>query len=135
MKATAGAQWLVERIARETHVDVLDGVANLLADIGTKGIAAIARKLEAEPTRDQAEVLLKSLGWIEAPQDVGGIHLESLGKSLEKYLWFEDVDIRVAACAATRILPGDRAGVLLDRRRATERDPRVLESIDEARDR
>ncbi len=29
-----GAEWLIERIARESHGDVLDGVANLLADIG-----------------------------------------------------------------------------------------------------
>jgi hypothetical protein len=53
--------WLVERIAKETHGDVLDGVANLLADIGPASIEPIIGKMEGEPTRDQAEVLLKAL--------------------------------------------------------------------------
>ncbi len=56
----AGAKWLVERLARETHVDVLDGAANLLADIGPKSVEPIVNSLEHERTRDHAEVLLKA---------------------------------------------------------------------------
>ncbi len=89
-------------------------------------IVPTARKLEDEPTRDQAEVLLKSLGWIEAPQDVAAILRQNLGKTLEKYLSDVDADIRAAACAATRILPREQAIALLARQRASESDPRVL---------
>ena len=128
----AGAKWLVERLARETHVDVLDGAANLLADIGPKSVEPIVNSLEHERTRDHAEVLLKALGWIEAPQDVSPIHLDHLVRALATYLAHPDADIRAAACAATRILPSDRAIALLTRRRESESDPEVLEAICDA---
>ncbi len=128
----AGAKWLVERLARETHVDVLDGAANLLADIGPKSVEPIVNSLEHERTRDHAEVLLKALGWIEAPQDVSPIHLDHLVRALATYLAHPDADIRAAASAATRILPYDRAIDLLTRRRESESDPEVLEAIDDA---
>jgi hypothetical protein len=134
-QGAAGARWLVERLARETHVDVLDGAANLLADIGPKSIEPIASSLEYQPTRDHAEVLLKALGWIEAPQDVLAIQLDHLVRTLARYLAHTDADIRAAASAATRILPPDRAIALLARRRESESDPGVLEAIDEACDR
>jgi hypothetical protein len=127
-----GAEWLIERIGRETHGDLLDGVANVLADIGQESIVPIAHKLKYEPARDQAEVLLKSLGWIEATQDAAISHPQDLWTTLERYLSNPDADIRAAACAATRILPRHRARALLAQRRALELDPEVLRAIDES---
>ncbi len=95
----AGAEWLVKRIAKETHGDILEGVANLLADIGPASIIPVVRELDAEPTRDQAEVLLKSLGWIEADHDAAVICPKGLETTLEKYLTHSDADIRAAAWA------------------------------------
>jgi hypothetical protein len=131
-RGTAGAEWLVDRIGSETHGDLLDGIANLLADIGPKSIVPIARKLEDEPTRDQAEVLLKSLGWIEATHDDAAVHPHDLWTILGHYLSDADADIRIAACAATRILPRHRRLSLLSQRRPFEHDPEVLDAIDEA---
>jgi|GEM_PF-3358292 len=129
---STGAKWLIDRIARETHIDVLDGVANLLADIGPSSIDPIIHKLKAKPTRDQVEVLLKALGWIEAPRHAIAIHQVDLENALQNYLGHTESDIRCAACAATRILPGSGALPLLNRRRRVESDPEVLEAIDEA---
>ena len=132
LSGSTGAKWLIDRIARETHIDVLDGVANLLADIGPSSIDPIIHKLKAKPTRDQVEVLLKALGWIEAPRHAIAIHQVDLEDALQNYLGHTESDIRSAACAATRILPGSRALALLNRRRRVESDPEVLEAIDEA---
>jgi hypothetical protein len=130
--SVVGASWLVERLATETHGDVLDGVANLLADIGTGSIKPIIGKLADKPTRDQTEVLLKALGWIEAPRDATIVDPQSVETTLDTYLSDKDLDIRAAACAATRILPRERAIALLTKRRRIERDSYVLEAIDEA---
>ncbi len=130
-----GAEWLVDRISTETHVEILDGVAGVLKAIGPAAIEPIVRKLEGKPTRDQAEVLLKSLGWIEARRDVTAIGPETrrvLCKTLERYLADKDADIRAAACAASRLLSRSEAVELLERRRAVERDSDVLEAIEDA---
>jgi len=129
---SVGAKWLIDKIARETHIDVLDGVSNLLSDIGPSSIDPIIYKLKAKPTRDQVEVLLKALGWIEAPRHAIAIPQVILESVLQDYLWHTESDIRSAACAATRILPGSGARALLERRRRVESDPEVLEAIDEA---
>ena len=127
-----GARWLVKRLATESHVDVLHAVANLLAEFGEKGIGPIVRELEDKPTRDQAEVLLKALGWIEAPLDVTAIDRGVFQKTLEKYTSDRDSDVRAAAYAATRLLPTDAAVNLLARRRSVELDPYAREAIDDA---
>ena len=127
-----GAKWLIERIDTESHIDVLDGVANLLADIGPTSIDPIINKLKATPTRDQVEVLLKALGWVEAPRHAMAIATSVVENTLQGYLLHPDSDIRSAACAATRVLPRNSAIALLDRTRRVETDSEVLEAIDEA---
>jgi hypothetical protein len=127
-----GASWLARRIAAETHGDILEGVANLLADIGASSIEPIIRALDTGLGRDQVEVLLKALGWIEAPHNAAIADPNVLEGPVEKYLSDSDPDIREAACSATAILPRDRAISLLCRRRELERDSSVLGAIDEA---
>jgi hypothetical protein len=127
-----GARWLAKRLATESHAEVMDAVASLLADIGHQSIPPIVDELDNEPTRDQAEVLLKALGWIEAPLDAAARNRETLRRTLEKYASDEDADVRAAAYAATRILPSDAAVKLLARRRSYETDQYAREAIDEA---
>jgi hypothetical protein len=114
---TTGTEWLIGRLATETHIDILDGVANLLADIGPTSIDPILNKLKARPTRDQAEVLLKALGWVKAPRHAIELPAVDVEKILQAYLEHQDSDIRSSACAATSILPSDSAIALLRRRR------------------
>ncbi len=133
-KGAAGAEWLAERIRSETHPDALEAVGNLIADIGCAAIDPIIRKLQHETTRDQSEVLLKALGWIENTHDAPAVDLELGEKTLEKYFVDQDADIRAAAYAATRILPRDRAIARLNGRRSFERDPSALEALNAARD-
>ena len=80
---TTGAEWLINRLATETHIDVLDGVANLLADLGATSIGPILTKLNARPTRDQADVLLRALGWAEAPRHAIAIPPVAVEKLLQ----------------------------------------------------
>ena len=59
-----GLRWLVSRLRLEGHVDLLDGVASILAQIGETAIPPVLDELERQPSRDQAEALLKALGWL-----------------------------------------------------------------------
>jgi hypothetical protein len=131
-KGAAGARWLAKRLATESHVDVLEAVASLLADFGEKSVSPIVRELDDKPTRDQAEVLLKALGWIEAPSNATAVCREFVQRILEKYAADKDADVRAAAYSATRILPDDAATELLTRRRAVEIDPDARDAINEA---
>ncbi len=131
-KGAAGARWLAKRLATESHVDVLEAVASLLADFGEKSVSPIVHELDDKPTRDQAEVLLKALGWIEAPSNATAISRELVQRILEKYTADKDADVRAAAYSATRLLPDDAAAELLTRRRAVEFDPDARDAINEA---
>jgi hypothetical protein len=99
-----GAEWLVDRLVKEIHLSLLEGVANLLADIGTKSIEPIIRALESGVKSDQAEALLNALSWIEAPYDAISIDPVILEKVVGRYLSDDDPDVREAACAVTSIL-------------------------------
>lgn len=99
-----GAHWLVGRIATETHGEILEGVANLLADIGPSSIGPIADALDANFGRDRSEFLLKALGWIGAERDVPIVEPRRLEGIIGRYLSDTDPDIRESACAATAVL-------------------------------
>ena len=64
LQGDRGLGWIVARLRREWHIDLLDGVASLLAQAGGAGILPILDELERQPRRDQAEALLKALGWM-----------------------------------------------------------------------
>ncbi len=49
-----GFSWLASRLRREWHIDLLDGVASLLAEADGAAIPAILEELERQPSRDQA---------------------------------------------------------------------------------
>jgi hypothetical protein len=99
-----GAEWLVDRLVQEIHLSLLEGVANLLADIGAKSIEPILRALEAGVKSDQAQALLNALSWIEAAPHAISIDPVILEKVMGRYLSDADPDVREAACAATSIL-------------------------------
>jgi hypothetical protein len=125
-----GASWLIERISRESHIDLLDGVANILADIGQASVEPIIGILgSGRPSRNQAEVLLKALGWIEAPLHAVSIPRVNLESVLERYLDHSDPDIREAALASTHILPNESRSAILRRRRDIEPNSDVLDAI------
>ena len=54
---------LIDRLASETHVETLEGVANLLADLGSSIIQPVVKKLGANIADEHAEALLKAIGW------------------------------------------------------------------------
>jgi hypothetical protein len=124
-----GARWLARRIGRETHVDILDGVVNLLASLGPTGVGPILDTLQEDVTPVQAEHLLAALRWARL---TGQAPLQSrLHEVLCRFLVHEAADVRQAAVRATRVLPRDLACRLLAERRAAERDPELAEAIAE----
>jgi hypothetical protein len=131
-KGTEGAKWLIERISRERHIDALEAVANLLAEFGAAAVGPILNRLRDDPTRDEAEVLLNALSWIETTDDAVVIDVENVANVLEAFFSDTDPDIRAAAYYATRILPRFRAASLLSEQRSVERDGDAIGALNEA---
>jgi predicted HTH domain antitoxin len=126
-----GARWLVERLRNEWHVDLLSGVANLLADLGEVSLKPILDELELEASRDQEEALLKALAWLGAAGTTAGPLAGQLTPILAVFLTHEDPDLREAACRATSLLaPGD-AHAVLEARLAAEPSAEVRQAIAE----
>lgn len=126
------ASSLIDWLVTETNVEALDEIANRLADIGPSIIQPVMISLNGNPTRDQADVLLKALGWLDVPEGVSLFDPEISTAIIERYLMDKEADVRAAACAATRILARDRRVALLADRRNAETDPYVLEAIEES---
>jgi hypothetical protein len=64
LEGDRGLRWLAGRLRREGHIDLLQGVASLLADAGSAAIPPILDELEHDRPIDQAMFLLKALGWM-----------------------------------------------------------------------
>jgi hypothetical protein len=131
-RGAGGARWLARRLRGESHIDVLDGAAGLLADLGDAALGPIVAELEVEPTRDQAEALLKALGWLAE----GGHGSDSLtfrlARALDPFLSHDDDDLRARAAGAAVLLPEGLAAVLLRARRSAETVEEVRAAIDDA---
>ena len=130
-RGSRGARWLVRRLRSESHLDLLSGVANLLADLGELSLGPIVEELELEPTRDQAEALLKALAWLGAAGMTAGPLAGRLIPILSAVLIHEDFDVREAACRATSLLAPGRARALLESRLAVEPSSEVRQTIEE----
>lgn len=128
----SGAAWLVDKLMKETHYSLMEGVSNMLADIGVDSIGSVLRALESGPRVDVAEALLKALGWIGVSVRSIAVDPILLEGVLGQYLSSVDPDIREAACGAVAsVLPRDRVVELLRGRSAVESDRSVIETIDE----
>jgi hypothetical protein len=127
-----GAEWLVKRLERETHLELLEGVADILAEIGTLGVPSILHALDKKPRRDRTEFLLKALGWIGSNRSFDADFHPRLEQLISSYLRDEDPDIREAACSATEILPAESAIRLLREQLERERDGDVADIIRES---
>lgn len=126
-----GARWLVRRLRSESHLDLLSGVANLLADLGEVSLRPILDELEFEASRDQAEALLKALAWLGAAGATAGVFAGQLTPILAAFLTHDDPDLREAACRATSLLAPGRARALLESRLAVELSIEVRQTIEE----
>jgi hypothetical protein len=125
-----GAEWLATRIRREHDLDVLDSVANLLADIGAPSVVPILACLEGRWTsHDQTATLLKAIGWIRIPHRrrlVG-----RLRRLLRQFCDHQESEIREAAAMATRCMPRRIALELLNGALASETVESVREVVEE----
>ena len=126
-----GARWLVRRLRNESHLDLLSGVANLLADLGEVSLRPMLEELEFEPSRDQAEALLKALGWLGTARLHAGPFAGQLAPILAAFLTHDDPDLREAACRATSLLAPQRALALLEPRLPRELNTEVRQTIGE----
>jgi hypothetical protein len=132
LQGNRGLSWLVGRLRREWHIDLLDGVADLLAQAGDAGIPPILDELERQPRRDQAEALLKALGWMgEEGIPVPPSSVKRLETALSMFLHQDDAGLREWAARAVRLLPGERAIALIGGQLDGETDPDVLQAIEE----
>ncbi len=127
-----GLRWLVSRLRPEGHIDLLDGVASILAQIGDTAIPPVLDELERRPSRDQAEALLKALGWIGEQGNVASPPLVArLGPVLATFLSGDDPGLREWAARATRLLPRERAVALLEGLLNAEPEADVRHAIQE----
>jgi hypothetical protein len=126
-----GARWLVRRLRDEWHLDLLSGVANLLADLGEVSLRPILDELALDTSRDQAEALLKALGWMGTAGATAGVCAGQLAPILAAFLTHDDPDLREAACRATSLLAPERARALLESRCAVEPSIEVRQAIEE----
>jgi hypothetical protein len=127
-----GLRWLVGRLRREWHLDLLDGVASLLARAGDAAIPPILDELERQPARDQAEALLKAFGWMgEQGTEAQPSSVTRLELALSEFLHQEDPGLREWATRAAGLLPRERAVDLLRRQLVAVRDPEVRKAIEE----
>jgi len=126
-----GARWLVRRLRSESHLDLLSGVANLLADLGEVSLRPVVDELEFDPSRDQAEALLKALGWLAAAGLTSGLFAGQLAPILAAFLTRDDPDLREAACRATSLLAPQRALGLLEPCLPVESSAEVRQTMEE----
>jgi len=127
-----GLRWLVRRLRPEWHIDLLDGVASTLAQIGDSAILPVLDELERQPSRDQAEALLKALGWLgEQGNAASPPLLARLGPVLATILSGDDPGLREWAARAARLLPGEQVVGLLAGRLDAEPDADVRHAIQE----
>jgi hypothetical protein len=133
LQGNRGLSWLVGRLRREWHIDLLDGVADLLAQAGGAGIPPILDELEHQPLRrDQAEALLKALGWMgEEGIPVPPSSVKRLETALSMFLHQDDAGLREWAARAVRLLPREQALALIGGPLDGETDPDVLQAIEE----
>lgn len=108
-RGAIGARWLARRLRQESHIDLLDGAAAVLADLGEASLGPIIAELEREPTRDQAEALLKALGWLAEGGHDSGSQSSRLERALDDLLSHGDPDLRARAADAARLLPSGLA--------------------------
>jgi HEAT repeats len=119
-----GARWLVQRIRDEPHVDVLDHVANLLADMGPACMSPILEKLREAPTLEQADVLLTAIGWLRESSN------PQLLEVLADYARHQSADVRETCVLATRALGQSEAVRFLQEWRGTETNAEVIGVLD-----
>lgn len=111
--ADEGIWYLVERLADERHIELMEGVANILADIGPESVSAIVHVLNHRPLWDDSNAawLLKALGWIGEHESHGN-YFELLD-TIDGHLNSDDDDIFEAAVLACKCLPVEKARLLL----------------------
>jgi hypothetical protein len=127
-----GLRWLVSRLHPEGHIDLLDGVASILAQIGDTAIPPVLDELERQPSRDQAEALLKALGWLgEQGNAISPPSVARLGLVLATFLSGDDPGLREWAARAARLLPRERVVGLLVSLLNAEPDADVRHAIQE----
>jgi hypothetical protein len=132
LQGARGLRWLVNRLRRERHIDLLDGVASLLAQAGLAGIPPILDELERRPSRDQAEALLKALGWMgEQGLEAEPSSVTRLEMALSMFLHHDDTGVREWAARAARLVPREQAVRLLRSQFDVEPDADVRQAMEE----
>jgi hypothetical protein len=122
-----GARWLGQRLRNETHPEILDAAAAILADTGDPGIPAIVGELQVGTGREPTRALLKALGWMSCERHPPVV--AELVSLVQRYLSHDDPDVREAAVHATAILPDADAARLLTTALRTEQDAGVREVL------
>jgi hypothetical protein len=125
---TWGARWLARRLRRETHVDAVEGVANLLADLGAVAAGPVLEELEGTPSWDQAKALLTALRWLPSPGHL--LTQDRQQRAIAKFAADADADLREAACRATRVLPQPEALLVLRQALSAEENEDVRQAIE-----
>ncbi|MGP0065006.1 MAG: hypothetical protein ACLQGP_15590 [Isosphaeraceae bacterium] len=132
LQGDRGLGWLVGRLRREWHIDLLDGVASILAQAGGAAIVPILDELEHQPRRDQAEALLKALGWMgEGGISVPPTSAKRLEAALLMFLHQDEAGLREWATRAVRVLPREQASAVIGSQLDGESDPDVRQAIEE----
>lgn len=125
-----GAQWLIQRARRESHIEILSAIADILAEFGSGSAKLIAKELATgNCPMNQVSTLLKALGWVKIRKRPMLLH--RLTVLIREQLAHSEVEVRESAAVATRCLPTSIARELLYAALAVEPNRFVREAIEE----
>ncbi len=125
-----GVLWLVRRLRQERHIDVLDGAASLLAELGEIILVPAFEELGRSRSRDLALCLIWAL--VSLSESAPGLRIGAGPPEpiLAARLQDDDPDIREAAAEAMRLLGPERAARWLEQRLRDETNEEVRQTIE-----
>lgn len=106
-----GIAYLVDRLTQEPHLELLEGVPDILASIGEASVAPLVKALNYSPMLNECnvEACLKPFSWMGKVIEPDYELLEMI----DGHLNLDDDDVFEAAVLACKILPVDTARLIL----------------------
>jgi len=126
------AKWLIDQLEKEQHLEMIDGIAETITELGSLALFAVLSKLEKEAkAKPEYTALLDALSWMTLTlQPVVKSRIEGI---IRRYLESPAIDCKIAALHLTRLLDDDAARSWIERAKQNA-DSELQEEIDDLLD-
>ncbi len=125
-----GAKWLIDRLQRETSVEILDAAAGILRQLDKAVLRLIADALDENPTPEVAEALIRGLRRSNLSQDAGDSY-SRVRSLIEEYSQHSAPEVREASYETALKFRRPDAVRLLEQARGRESDTELIDVIGE----